>query len=267
VRRPDDRSATQQLRFDDDMKAICDDAAMQQSTAIAAGRRAPYPVIMRWPARLWMRIAASAAALIVASLFAVLAGSTIAANRDWSPPRSGITIFVYSNGVHTGLVMPAVNGVHDWRGRVRAGDLPDPRRAGSWLLFGWGERDFYLNTPRWSDVNPVTVVRAMIGSDRTLMHVDHLQRVWRGPDLRPIVLTQTQYRALADSIDRDFAPGTAIHGYGDDDVFYPGRGRYSAIVTCNEWTGTKLRRIGVRTGLWTPAAWSVMRWLDAGNVA
>jgi uncharacterized protein (TIGR02117 family) len=140
--------------------------------------------------------------------------------------------------------------------------LPDPRRAGRWLIFGWGERDFYLETPRWSDVDPLVVARAAIGSRHTLMHVDHLQRLWRGRDLRPITLTPAQYRALVAAIEADFAPGPAIRGYGPDDVFYPARGRYSAITTCNEWTGAKLRRIGVRVGVWTPAAWSVMRWFD-----
>jgi len=215
---------------------------------------------MSWPRNCGLR--AVLASLIFALLITVtiFAGSLIPANRGWVPPRSGITIYVYSNGVHTGLVLPAVNPLHDWRTRIRADDLADPRRAGAWLLFGWGQRDFYLNTPHWSDVKLSTVFPAMIGSGRTLMHVDHLQRVWTGPDLRPIVLTPWQYRALTHAIETDFAPGVAIKGYGADDVFYPAHGRYSAILTCNEWTGAKLRAVGVRIGIWTPAAWSVMRW-------
>lgn len=143
---------------------------------------------------------------------------------------------------------------------MRATDLPDPTRAGRWLIFGWGERDFYLNTPHWSDVRAGTVLRAATGSDRVLMHVDHLGRLWNGPDLRPVRVTPAQYRALAAAIAADFAPGAAIRGYGADDVFYPARGHYSLTHTCNEWTGAKLRSIGVRVGIWTPAAWSVMRW-------
>ena len=190
----------------------------------------------------------------------IVAGSLIPASPKVQPPAQGVTIYVYTNGVHSGLVVPAVNALHDWRARVPASDLPDSHRAGRWLLFGWGERNFYLNTPTWDKVDPLIVLRAAIGSNATLMHVDHLQRVWSGPDLRPIMLTPAQYRALAKAIDADFAPGTAIHGYGADDVFYPGRGQYSALRTCNEWTGGKLRDIGVRVGAWTPLSWSVMRW-------
>jgi uncharacterized protein (TIGR02117 family) len=190
----------------------------------------------------------------------VIGGSVIPANPQPPPPVRGVTIYVYTNGVHTGLVLPSVHPIHDWRTRVPASDLPDPKRAGPWLLFGWGERNFYLNTPTWDKVDPLVVLRAAVGSNATLMHVDHLQRVWNGPDLRPIVLNPAQYRALTKAIDADFAPGPVIRGYGVDDVFYPGRGHYSALRTCNEWTGGKLRAIGVRIGLWTPLSWSVMRW-------
>jgi uncharacterized protein (TIGR02117 family) len=191
---------------------------------------------------------------------AIGAGSLIPANRHWSAPRDGVTVYVYSNGVHTGIVMPAVNSLHDWHGRVRARDLPDPRRAGRWMIFGWGERAFYLGTPHWRDVDPLVLIHAAVGSDRTLMHVDHLAGVWSGPDLRRIMLSASQYRTLAEAIDRDFAPGESLTGYGADDVFYPAHGRYSAIMTCNEWTGARLRAVGVRVGVWTPTAWSVMRW-------
>lgn len=217
----------------------------------------------RWT---WMKWAVSALFLppLLAAL-AVLAGSTVPANRQWSPPARGVTVFIYSNGVHTGIVMPAVNALHDWRGRVRASDLPDPRLAGQWLIFGWGQRDFYLKTPTWAQVDPLVVAQAAVGSDETLMHVDHLQRVWRGPDLRPVTLTVAQYRALAAAIEADFASGPAIRGYGADDVFYPARGRYDAVRTCNAWTGAKLRGIGVRIGIWTPTAWSVMRWFPSAG--
>lgn len=216
--------------------------------------------MMRLPHRKIVRWLGGVLALPVLIFGLIVAGSIIPANADAVQPTRGVTIYVYTNGVHSGLVLPSANGLHDWRGRVPASDLPDPRRAGQWLIFGWGQRDFYLNTPTWNDVDPLIVLRAAIGSDATLMHVDHLRGVWRGPDLRPLILTAMQYRALAKAIDADFARGAPIKGYGADDVFYPAHGRYSALRTCNEWTGSKLRTIGVKVGLWTPLSWSVLRW-------
>jgi uncharacterized protein (TIGR02117 family) len=200
---------------------------------------------------------ASIPALIGMAFFG---GAVIPADRAWQPPPTGVTIYVTTNGVHTGLILPSVNALHDWRGRVKAGDLAIPPRADTFLLFGWGERDFYLNTPRWSDIRIGPVLRAALGSNETLMHVEHLGQPVIGPDLRPIILTPAQYSALTQMIDGDFADGSTITGYGPGDVFYPAHGVYSAIWTCNEWTGAKLRAIGVRVGVWTPASWSVMRW-------
>lgn len=213
----------------------------------------------RLSAKLKRRLLVLLALLLIPPLL-VVAGSLIPANRSATQPPQGVTVYVYSNGVHTGIVVPTVSPLHDWRSRIKATDLSDPRRAGDWLIIGWGERDFYLSTPTWSDVDPLIFLRAAVGSSRTLIHVDHLRRIWRGPDLRPVILAPEQYLALAASIESDFVPGPAMHGYGADDLFYPAHGRYSAVRTCNEWTGSKLRAIGVRIGLWTPTAWSVMRW-------
>lgn len=234
---------------------------MAKRRATGAGRTTgTYFATRRWHGRRAIRWLCGALAVPLLFLLGAVGGSLIPANRNAVPPKQGITIYVYTNGVHTGLVLPVVHPLHDWRARVRPSDLSDPRRAGRWLMFGWGERNFYLNTPTWDKVDPIIALRAATGSNATLMHIDHLQRVWNGPDLRPILLTPVQYRALTKAIDADFAPGPAIPGYGADDLFYPGRGRYSALRTCNEWTGGKLRNVGVRIGLWTPASWSVMRW-------
>ncbi len=199
-------------------------------------------------------------ALILIFCAAIFAGSTIPANRDWTPPGDGVTIYVATNGVHSGLLLPAVNAQHDWRARTQATDIGDPRYAvaDGWVLIGWGERDFFLNTPRWADVKLRYIVHAAIGSDSTLLHVEHYPRP--EADMRPIRLTPTQYAALAAAIDADFAPGKAIAGYWKNDAFYPAHGRYSARRTCNEWTGARLRAVGVKVGIWTPASWSVMRW-------
>ena len=210
--------------------------------------------------RLALKIGLGIAAIPCLIGIAFLGGAIISANNAWRPPPAGVTIYVFTNGVHTGLILPSVNALHDWRGRVKASDLAVPPRAGTFLLFGWGERNFYLNTPNWSDVRIGSVLHAAAGSGETLMHVDHLNAPAIGPDLQPVILTAAQYSALAQMIDGDFADGESIHGYGPNDVFYPAHGSYSAIWTCNEWTGAKLRAIGVRVGIWTPASWSVMRW-------
>src|SRR3546814_8753762 len=68
-------------------------------------------------------------ALLATYMAAALAGSLMPANMGWVEPGQGVRIFVYSNGVHTGIVVPTANKVKDWRSLVRPNDLSDPRYA------------------------------------------------------------------------------------------------------------------------------------------
>jgi uncharacterized protein (TIGR02117 family) len=207
------------------------------------------------------------AALIVGYGVAGLIGGSIPAHAGWRPPAAGVTIFVETNGVHTDLVLPAAAAGVDWRDLVRPQDIADPRYAAyDHLAFGWGEARFYLETPTWADVRPGTVLRAALGSDRTLVHVEHIPAPEAGPDARRIVLRPDEYRRLAAFIRASFAGvpqgrrPRVYRGYGAYDAFYSGAGRYDALMTCNAWTGAALRAAGVRVGVWTPFAVTVTEW-------
>ena len=200
--------------------------------------------------------------LIVGYAAAGLVGGSIPRNAGWRAPEQGVTIWVESNGIHTGFVLPKLAAGVDWRPFAPAQDLADPRFGGhDHVTIGWGEHGFYLGTPTWADVRPTTILGAAIGSDRTLLHVEHLPRPAEGPDVRRIVLRPDEYRRLAAFIWASRAPGgRRWAGYGRYDVFYEARGRYDAIRTCNDWTGDALAAAGVRVGWWTPFPATVMGW-------
>lgn len=208
------------------------------------------------------RIAAAIALLLGIYPAAGLVGRVIPANAGWRPPAAGVTIWVESNGIHTGIVVPKVAAGVDWRGVFPAADLADPRYGGwSHLVIGWGEKNFYLGTPTWSDVKPGTVLAAAIGSDATLVHVDHVPPPTPSGDERRLVLRPEEYRRLAAFIRATLVPGgRRYRGYDAYDAFYQARGRYSAIHTCNAWTGDALRHAGVRVGVWTPFPATVLGW-------
>ncbi len=209
-----------------------------------------------------LRGIAAVLGLVASYAVAGLAGGSIPSNRDWRAPAEGVHIFVESNGVHTGIIVPEVAAGVDWRGVARAEDLRDSRYgAFDHVAFGWGEKSFYLETPTWADVKLRTVVGAAFGSTRTLMHVDHLPRPRAGDGAREIVVTPVQYRRLAAYIRASFRDGGARYpGYAGYDAFYEADGRYSAVRTCNAWTGDALRFAGVKVGAWTPFPVTVMGW-------
>lgn len=214
----------------------------------------------------WVRrIFATLGSVIAIYVLVGIGGSLIPANNGWQEPERGITLYVHDNGIHTGLVLPRRNAVADWSDLVRPEHLTDPRYASDHLLFGWGDRVFYLETPTWGDLSPGTALTALIGSEGALIHVDHVRAPEPADNLRPIRVTPEQYRRIADDIRVQFTldsdgASQPVRGYGGNDVFYEAEGRYSALQTCNEWTGSILRDAGVRVGAWTPFNFGVMRW-------
>jgi uncharacterized protein (TIGR02117 family) len=213
------------------------------------------------------RLGLGIGALLACYCGAALIGSLIPRNSGWQEPEKGITIYVVSNGYHSGLVLPVSAGGEDWSLIIRPTDLPNPAAAGNYLLFGWGDRDFYLNTPTLSDITPGTALSALVGSGQTLVHVDHLTSPRDVVDPRPIRLSPAAYAKLIHHIRQSIMRGgdgnpVAIAGYGQRDIFYQAHGHYSAFATCNVWTSDALAAAGVRTGLWTPFSGGVMWWHD-----
>ena len=220
--------------------------------------------------RLLLRVLLGIVAVPAAYLGAALLLGLVPANVAWNPPAQGITIYVRSNGVHTWIMMPRTNAYMDWRCYAPAEDLRDPRWGNAnYVAIGYGNRDFYLNTPTWGDLSPRTAALALFGRGPSLLHVEHVHNPEPDEWQRPIKLRPAEYRRLVAYVRSRFrlnAAGRTIpvagRGYSDDDAFYEAVGGYSFIFTCNEWTGRALRAAGVRTGLWTPLAQSLMWRLD-----
>jgi uncharacterized protein (TIGR02117 family) len=217
-----------------------------------------------------LRIVAGIVAVPLTYFLAALVLGLVPANVAFHEPAQGVTIFIRSNGVHTWIVMPKVNEEMDWRPYARPEHLRDPRWGNAdHVAIGYGNRDFYLNTPTWADLSVRTAALALFGRGPTLLHVEHVDHPTPDRWQRPIRITPDQYRRLAGYIQARFrlAPGgrpIALigRGFGPSDMFYEANGGYSLILTCNEWTGRALRTAGVRTGLWTPFEQSIMWRLD-----
>jgi uncharacterized protein (TIGR02117 family) len=194
----------------------------------------------------------------------------ITVHEGWRQPERGVQLYVRTNGVHTWILMPKVSAVMDWRAYAPPHHLRDPRYGrGDYIAVGYGNREFYLNTPTWADLTLRNAAFAAFGGGPPLLHVEHEYRPTVTEDTRPLRVTPDEYRRLVRFIRARFrldSRGRTIpllgRGYGDWDMFYEAEGGYSFVLTCNEWTGRALRAAGVRMGLWTPLSQSVMWRLD-----
>jgi len=224
-----------------------------------------------WRSAIWAgRVLGGLIAIPLLYFAAALLLGLVPANAAWRQAESGIAVFVRTNGVHTWILMPKTNAHMDWRPFIPGGHVRDPRwDAANYAAFGYGEREVYLNTPTWGDLSVRTAFWAALGGGDPLVHVEHVQEPQEDEDTRRIVLRPDEYRRLVTFVAARFrrdgqgrtmpVPG---RGYRDNDIFYEANGGYSAILTCNEWTGRALRTAGVRTGLWTPLEQSIMWRLD-----
>ncbi len=218
--------------------------------------------MLRSLAKILWRLVLALFAIVASYALAAVAGGAIPVNSGWKQAAQGVRIYVIDNGVHTDLVLPIAAEGADWRDLVKPEHLSNPAQAAQpYIAFGWGDRDFYLNTPSWSQVSPVRVAKAMVGMGSTVLHVAHIPAPGVGPRMRTLVLSPDEYRRLAAFIRGTFAEGPSVHGYSGHDAFYPAKGGYSALRTCNQWTGDGLRAAGVTMGWWTPFTFSVMAWL------
>ncbi len=211
-------------------------------------------------------------ALPLLYLLGALVGGLIPANSSWREARQGVTIFVRTNGVHTWIMVPTSAVGVDWRPLAPASHIKDRRYAGNYLAIGYGNREFYLNTPTWSDLSPRTALAATFGHGPSLVHVEHEHDPRPDEYQRPLILSIPEYQKLARHIRASFdldslgrSKPLLGRGFGPADVFYEARGPYNAYRTCNEWTGEALRAAGVRTGAWTPLSESIMLRLGGGS--
>lgn len=210
-----------------------------------------------------------------AALFALSGwiGSSISRNSGWTEPNPStertIGILIGTNGIHTEIAMPILTPEQDWRGIFPASDIIASSRDYTHVAISWGEREFFLETPTWYDVNPITVVRAMTGGEGVL-HVAHYVRPAPSDDYRVMHLRPVEYRALAASIKGQVAPSETrevLPGYEAHDVFYTASGTYHLGNTCNQWTSDQLASAGVEIGVWSPFPGGVMKWVDDFDAA
>lgn len=217
-------------------------------------------------------IAARWLAILVLAPIAVFAssawiGSSIPRNDDWSEPdpasEDTVAILIGTNGVHTEIAMPLVTPGMDWRPVFPAADIDASFRPYTHVAVGWGERTFFLQTPKWSDLDPLVAASALVGGEGVL-HVAHYVRPAPSDDYRVLHLRPREYRVLADDIaSRLDPPGTReiLDGYDRHDVFYTARGTYHLGNTCNQWTSDRMAAAGIEIGHWTPFSGGVMKWV------
>lgn len=167
-------------------------------------------------------------------------------------------ILVLSNPIHTDIAIPVDDGVRRRFHFLADAGLPVDAPEARYVVFGWGGRAFYLETPTWSDLKAAPVLKALT-LDASVMHVDVAGAIAEPhPDVAGFDVDEQHFFALLDYIAASFRQGSngpmiiGNAGYSTFDRFYEAKGHFNALVGCNTWTAAGLRVAGLRTGWWNP---------------
>ena len=127
----------------------------------------------------------------------------------------------------------------------------------AFVAFGWGDSDFYLNTPTWSDLTFKTAVKALFLKSSTLMHVSRFKNT--DHDWVKVSVNDNQLKKLnsylEDSFQKDHKNQKQLipnASYFSNDRFYKANGSYSVLKTCNTWVNQAFKESGLPACYWTP---------------
>jgi uncharacterized protein (TIGR02117 family) len=199
--------------------------------------------------------------LLCYGLFATISALIPVGGEEFISQEENYPVYLLKSGPHTDFLVQVHTDVHDWSDDFPYSNNANPDTSLSWLAIGWGDKDFYLNTPTWGDLTVRTAVAAATGMGTAGIHASYYYEV---PTDRPIVkllLSRNQYMRLCAYISNtliadETGKRVLLHPQKQGvnfshDRYYDAHGTYSMIHTCNTWVNNGLKVSGQRACLWT----------------
>lgn len=199
--------------------------------------------------------------LVLVYLLLLPLGALIPVNLKYRPAQNGIEVFLSTNGMHVDFILPTQNHLFDWTAIIDKQPFAKKIGAYPYLGLGWGDWNFYIELDKWENLSPQLAAKALLNPNTPpLMHITGYEQLpYDSLKVAKVLLSHSQYLQLCDFIYTAFAldKNKAIDllpnlGYTEHDNFYKAHGSYHAFHTCNYWVNKGLKKIGVRTAIWSP---------------
>jgi len=202
--------------------------------------------------------------LIIAYFLVAIVLTFIPVHSDFQNQVSETEIYITSNGVHTNIIVPSQSQAFNWS------TILDLDKNCQFIEFGWGEKEFYMNTPNWSDLKLGTAFKAVFLPTPAVMQIHCIShKPNTSKNTVKINLTQDQLNQLNDYIYKSFVLDESLNTIKIEPTkisnsnlrYYQANGKYSMLFTCNNWTSKGLKKVGVKNSLWAPFDKSVLFYL------
>jgi uncharacterized protein (TIGR02117 family) len=166
-------------------------------------------------------------------------------------------IFISSSGIHLDIVIPVKNLKKNFIDNLQVQDNT------KYISFGWGDKEFYINTPTWSDLTFSTAFKALFLKSETAMHVIFHKTSY--VQWKKIDLCKMQLENLNSFIKSTFKKSKeqkfiriGVSGYSENDYFFEARGSFSFYRTCNIWVNEALKKANIKTSIWSPFVYGIL---------
>ena len=194
---------------------------------------------------------------IIVYLIAVFALPKITFSGAQENPS--VLCYLKSNGSHVDLVMPITTNQYNWLEKLNLEHIEFKDSSFTWVAFGWGDKNFYLNTPTWGDLTFTTAFKAAFWLGSGALHVTYYTDMTESTRCLPFYISEEQSLELFDFIVNDFKLDDSNKpvfiqtdmNYGPRDCFYESKKKYSLFHTCNTWVNDALKSAQSKHCLWT----------------
>ena len=177
--------------------------------------------------------------------------TAIPVDRKSDDKAYNTSIYLSTNGVHLNIVIPKKNIDSLVLSGIKHRETDD------YLSFGWGDENFYMNTPTWGDLTFKNAFIALFLKSTSLMHVTRYKE--KSTDWVEVKVNDSELQKLNTYLLNTFQTdenGMKImlkdKGYSSMDNFYRSKGSYSCFKTSNSWVNTGFKESGLKSCLWTP---------------
>lgn len=166
-------------------------------------------------------------------------------------------VFISTNGVHLDIVFPK-----KWLDKEFLEQL-NLNEGTEFVSFGWGNKEFYLNTPEWKDLKLRTAINSAFFNCETAVHLTMYRSRQNG--WIEVKLCESQFEKLTSYLEETFQKNTFGElveiegaGYSVHDKFFEATGNYNLFHTSNEWVNQGLKKADVKTSIWSPFDYGVL---------
>lgn len=192
-------------------------------------------------------------------LLAVVGAFFPALRDDVGPPGDDHLILLADGPIHYDILLPATPEIREVFAFAADAGVPIDAPGVEWLSVGWGSRAFYTTTGDYSEISLAAIWTAVNG-DAAVMRLDVLGALAEHPQLRAVRVSTPQLEVMSAKIRNDLPDkpeALPIPGFSDTDAFFPARGTFSLLRTCNVWVGDMMQGAGLDFGIWTPTPFAV----------